>query len=382
MKIKKLLPDNWNPKSAADQVMAGLRNVCSPVVKGAHDSDFIIHNGKAYVVYMANDVRPGEAPDWPFVYNAMSVVDLASGKVEPPITFAASEKVYENATLPVGACFVPRIIRKDDHTLRCFFTSENPGQRQSQTWRIDFNLETGAFDNHIHQVELETDQGMFPMQPQHLYQHAVAKGFKGAPVPCGLYMIDSFKHFDNRAYAVLNNFTGGHIAWALLNEDMDRFTVLGDFFLPHEAKLSESAVNRLPDGTWLAISRQENRDNNYMFTQSRDGIEWSPHEYRDCVVNGTNSKPVFERFGDEYYLGWQEATSGACRSVFNLEVSRNGLHWERKYRFETDKSFQYPVFREYQGTIYFTVTQGEPSDGHSCKQRIMFGKLENKERSI
>ena len=56
-----------------------LRNICLPVVKGAHDSDFIIHNGKAYVVYMANDVRPGEAPDWSFVYFTVTQGEPSDG---------------------------------------------------------------------------------------------------------------------------------------------------------------------------------------------------------------------------------------------------------------------------------------------------------------
>jgi hypothetical protein len=109
-----------------------------------------------------------------------------------------------------------------------------------------------------------------------------------------------------------------------------------------------------------------------MFSQSRDGIRWSPHEYRASVTNGINAKPTFERFGNEYYLGWQEATqiNGVGRSVFNLDTSRDCIHWEREYRFATEKSFQYPVFRDYNGDIYLSVTQG---DG---KQRIMFGKLE------
>jgi hypothetical protein len=60
--------------------------------------------------------------------------------------------------------------------------------------------------------------------------------------------------------------------------------------------------------------------------------------------------------------------------VFNLDVSRDGVHWERKYRFETDRSFQYPTFREHDGAIYLTVTQGDPGVGG--KARIMFGRLE------
>jgi hypothetical protein len=192
----------------------------------------------------------------------------------------------------------------------------------------------------------------------------------------GLYMIDGFKYSDGQNYAVLNNFAGGQNAWAVLNEAMDCFTVLGDFFLPQEAKLTEAAVNRLPDGSWLAVSRQENRNQNYMFATSPDGRVWAPHEVRPHVVRGTNSKPNLECFGGVYYLGWNEATriGGAQRSVFNIDVSRDGVHWERKYRFATAKSFQYLTLREYRGTIYLSVTQGDCSD--SRKERIMFGRLE------
>jgi hypothetical protein len=37
-----ILPPDWNPKDAADAVLAGLTNICEPRVKGAHDSDFLI----------------------------------------------------------------------------------------------------------------------------------------------------------------------------------------------------------------------------------------------------------------------------------------------------------------------------------------------------
>jgi len=129
---------------------------------------------------------------------------------------------------------------------RCFFASEEPERRQSQTWHIDFDLTRGAFDRRIYRTEIETDQGVFPMQPQYFHRQAAAKGFACSSVMHGLYMIDSFKRFDGRVYAVLNNFPGRQNAWAALNDSMDRFTVLGDYFLPNEAKLSESAVNRLP----------------------------------------------------------------------------------------------------------------------------------------
>jgi hypothetical protein len=361
-------------------VLVELVNVCLPQVKGTHDSDFVIVDGKAYIVYEANDVQPGEAPDWPFVYCALTVVDVVTGQVEQTLTFAASEMRFDNETLPVGACFVPHLLQKDARTIRCYFASEDfRVGSEAQTWYRDYDLPRGTFDGNIYQAEIETDQGVFPMQPRAFYQHAAARGFRGELTQHGLYLVDGFKRFDGLVYAVLNNFPGGQLAWAVLNTTLDRFTILGDFFLPHEAKLTEAAVNRLPDGSWLAISRQENRDMNYMFAASPDGRTWTPHEYRPFVVNGTNSKPIFECFGGIYYLGWNEATqvNGASRSVFNLDVSCDGIHWECKYRFETDKSFQYPTLREYEGAIYLSVTQGDYSD--SRKERIMFGKLEELE---
>jgi hypothetical protein len=58
----------------------------------------------------------------------------------------------------------------------------------------------------------------------------------------------------------------------------------------------------------------------------------------------------------------------------NMDISEDGLNWERKYRFETDQSFQYPTFHEYNGGIWLTVTQGDTDS--SRKERIMFGRLE------
>ena len=132
-------------------------------------------------------------------------------------------------------------------------------------------------------------------------------------------------------------------------------------------------MNRLPDGTWMAICR--NDAGNYHFTTSRDGRTWTVGEPRPFVPNGLNSKPTFDRFGDTYYLGWQENTRvGDCnRSVFNIDISRDGETWERKYRFETPHSFQYPTFHEHEGAIWLTVTQ---SDHGGSSDRIMFGRLE------
>jgi len=367
-----------NPKLAGDHVLQNLQNICPPHMKGAHDSDFLIHGGKAYIVYMANDERLGEQPDWPFVYNALTIVDLASNRVEKTVTFAASQMQYANETLPVGACFVPRIVQKDARTLRCFFTSEDIGKRQSQYWRTDYDIERGEFDRQIHRVELETAQGVFPMQPIHLHNHAKAEGFVGTEPTHGLYIHGNHKVFDGRLHAVLIVFPEGPMALASLNDEMTRYTVRGTFFRPVGAWLNEAAVNRMPDGSFLAISREEKQGQNYMFATSPDGCTWSDHQYRDIVPNGTSSKPLLECFGGVYYLGWNEATrvNGASRSVFNIDVSRDGKTWTRKYRFETERSFQYPGLQEYRGTIYMSVTQGQRTDDHhSGKQRIMFGQL-------
>lgn len=373
-----ILPKSWDPKAVGDEVLNHLTTVTAPQVKGAHGSDFVIHNDTAYVVYLANDDVEGHHPNWFSTYNALNQVSLSSGEVAPAVIFAASEKKYHNLTLPEGSCFSPRLIQKDDRTLRCFFSSQAPEIRPSQIWHIDFDLARQDFDWNIHRTELETDQGIFPMQPIHFHRHAAAKGFTREGLQSGLLLVDGFKRIDGRFYGVINNYPGGQVALGVLNDTADRLKILGDFFLPHEAKLTEAAINRLPDGTWMAICRQENHDRNYLFTTSRDGGRtWTPAQPRDFVPNGSASKPTFNRFGDFYYLGWQEATKidGVRRSVFNLDVSRDGVRWERFHRFETNRSFQYPTFREHAGEIYVSVTLGKPGQGQTIS--IHFGKLQS-----
>ena len=214
------------------------------------------------------------------------------------------------------------------------------------------------------------------MQPEPFYVAAAALGFARRPVDFGLYLFDSFKIFDGKTYVALNNYPGGQNALAVVNDAKDTFEVLGHYNGTAEMMLTESAVNRLPDGTWLAVCRQEGGNRNYVFTQSKDGRTWTSGEYRNVIPNGTSSKPTFDKIGGVYWLGWQEATGTGTvsRSVFNVETSRDGTNWERRYRFVTDKSFQYPTFREYDGHVYVCVTQGDYSP--SRKERIMFGKLE------
>ncbi|MFN9266531.1 MAG: sialidase family protein [Acidobacteriota bacterium] len=371
-----LLPPDWDAKAAGDRVLSNLVRVTAPEVKGAHDSDFVILDDRAYIVAEMNDQQAGENPAWPYIYVSLAVLNLKTNTVEKNIPFARGGQAFDNQTLPPGACFVPRIIRQGPNTLRAYFTSEAPGQRQSQMYYRDFDTTRMQFAPTIHPVKIKTSTGVFAMQPQPLYEDARAHGFTREPKDYGLYMIDAFKRIDGQLYTVLNNFAAGQNALALVHPDLHTFEVLGHFNEPGQRKLTESAVQRLPDGSWLAICRQEEDSKNYTFTTSPDGKRWTPNESRPVVPNGANSKPTLDRFFGLYYLGWQEATrvNGVSRSVFNVDISVDGVHWERKYRFATDKSFQYPSFREHRGGIYFTVTQGDTSD--SRKERILFGRLD------
>lgn len=370
------VPRGWNPVQAAEKVMAGLVNTTAPQVKGAHDAGMVVAGGKAWIVAEANDVQPGEAAAWPYVYVTLSIVDLQTRRVEKILDFARGEQVFENETLPPGACFVPRIAQIDARTLRLYFASEAPGKRQSQMWYTDFDMVAMAFTNRIHKVKLKTASGVHDMQPVHFYEDAVKQGFTHPAKDFGLYIFDSFKQFDGKTYVTLNNYPGAQNALAVVNPAWDTFEVMGHFNEPASLKLTESAAHRLPDGSWLAICRQEGGNKNYTFTTSRDGKAWTPNEHRPSVPNGSSSKPTLEKFNGIYHLGWQEATrvNDVSRSVFNIDVSRDGVKWERKYRFETEKSFQYPVFCEYEGRIYVAVTQGDTSKER--KERIMFGLLE------
>ncbi|QDU51287.1 sialidase family protein [Gimesia panareensis] len=372
-----LVPQTWDPVLAGKQVLDRLVTVTGKEVKGAHDAEMVLTGNHAYILAEVNDTRAGESAGWPEIYCALSIVNLKTRALEKVIPFARSEQVFQNATLPVGACFVPRILQLNKHTLRCYFASEQPGQRQAQTWYRDFDLKTQRFAETIHKAKLKTAAGTFAMQPRYFHADAAAQGFKKRAKDFGLYLFDSFKEFDGQMYVAINNFPGKQNALAKVNPDRDTFEIIGHYNEPQSVALSESAVNRLPDGTWMAICRNDGGKRNYYFTTSQDGKTWTTGKQLPFVPNGTNSKPTFDRFGDLYYLGWQEATKidGATRSVFNIDISRDGKTWERKYRFETPHSFQYPTFAEYEGAIWLAVTQGDHSP--SRKERIMFGKLED-----
>jgi hypothetical protein len=367
---------DWDPVKEADRVMRGLVTVTGPEVKGAHDAEFVIAGDRAYIVAMANDVQPGENAEWPFVYCTLSVVDIRTMQVLKRVPMAKGGQVFRNATLPEGSCFVPRIIQKDRHTVRTYFASEAPRQREAQSYYLDFDLRKQEFTGQLRKASIRTRAGVFDMQPKRFYDDAAVDGFQRERKDFGLYTVDSFKVIDGVTYVAMNNYPGGQNALATLDKKRDTFTVLGHYNPVGTERLTESAVNRLPDGSWMAICRQDGGSGNYMFTTSRDGRTWTAPAYRDLIPNGGSSKPNFEKLKGSYYLGWQESTrvNGVSRSVFNVDVSKDGVKWERKYRFATDRSFQYASFHEHEGAIYLTVTQGDSSP--SRKERILFGRLE------
>lgn len=372
-----LLPPGWDPKRAGDAALATLIKVTAPQAEGAHDADLVLVGERAYVVEHDNDLKPGHGAG-NAQYCVLTVLNVRTMSVERVVPMAKSAQAFANETLPVGACFVPRIIPLNASTLRCFFASEDQsGKRQSQIWYRDFDVASLTFAPDIHRVKLKTGDGIFDLQPQYFHADAAKHGFKQPAKAFGLYLVDSFKVIDGRTYLAINNYPGAQNALATLNEARDTIEVIGHYNEPAALRLTESSVNRLPDGTWLAICRAESGDRNYVFTTSQDGRSWTQGEPRAFVSKGSNSKPTFDRFNGLYYLGWQEATRitdgrGVGRKIFNLEVSRDGVTWERKYRFESEDSFQYPTFRLHEGTVWFTVTQG--ASGSS--DRIMFGRLE------
>ena len=365
-----LLPPGWDPVRAGNEVLEHLVSVTAPRVRGAHDAEFELVGRHAYIVSTVNDVKPGHsAAD--FEYVAMSIVNLDTLEVEEAtIPIARSEQVFENETLPAGQCWVPRIIRKDARTLRVFFISQKRGAH-CQVWFRDFDRRSRTFDRRIHRAKLKTSLGTFAMQPGHFHACAAAHGFRRAPADHGLYVFDSFKVFDGIRYVAINNFPGRQNALATINDALDTFGIVGHMNEPEALALSEASVERLPDGTWMAILRSEAGDRNYAFSTSQDGRVWEPAEHRDFVQGGTNAKPTFNRFGRFYYLGWQDAAriDGVRRSVFNVDISRDAQTWQRKYRFETPDAFEYPTFKEHDGTIWLTIS------GRN-QRTILFGKLE------
>ena len=247
-----LLPPGWDPVQAGNEVMQHLIKVTAPQVRGAHDAEFVCAGDRAYIVAEVNDERAGENADWPSIYATMSIANLKTLKLEKVVDFAKGEQAFENDTLPAGACFVPRILQKDANTLRCYFTSEAPGKRQSQMWYRDFDLTWDKFAATIHKAKLKTSAGTFDFQPKYFHADAAAQGFTKPAVDHSFFIFDSFKRFDGKLYVALNNFSGKQNALAIVHDDLATFEVLGHFNEPQSEQLErirgEPTARRNVDG--------------------------------------------------------------------------------------------------------------------------------------
>jgi hypothetical protein len=364
-----LLPADWDPVQAGNEVLERMISVTAPHVKGAHDGDFVIVGDHAYIVSTVNEVGREHSARRP-EYVAMSIVDYNTMELEvASMPIAKPEQVFDNETLPSGLCWVPRILQINDDTLRIFFVS-GPAVSDAQIWYRDFDLASRTFENSIYRAKLKTSAGVFDMRPQPFYDDAVAHGFTGK-LAWSIFVFDSFRVFDGITYVGINNFAGRQNALAKMNDTFDTFEIVGHINEPADLELSENSINRLPDGTWMAILRSQAGNRNYAFSFSEDGRDWTPAEPMDFVQNGTGSKPTFDQFNGIYYLGWQDAAQvdGVNRSIFNVDVSRDGKHWERKYRFETTDGFDYPTFKEHDGIIWVRISGDN-------QRNIKFGKLE------
>lgn len=255
---QQILPENWGPVAQGNTVLDRLVKVTAPEVKGAHDAEFVMVGDYAYIVAEVNDLKAGESGNWTFIYSAMSIVNLKTMVVEKIIPFARSEQQFANVSLPEGQCWIPRIIQKDKKTLRIYFVNERSGDNpHSQVWYIDYDLRSSSFSKKIHKVKIKTAAGKLNFTTENFYRDAKSHGFNKEPVGYGAYLFDSFKEFDGKTYITLNNFPGKQNALAVANKKLDTFEVLGHFNEPQSANLSESSVNRLPDGTWMAICRRD-----------------------------------------------------------------------------------------------------------------------------
>tara|TARA_B110000305_G_C19412922_1_gene626441 strand:+ start:605 stop:1123 length:519 start_codon:yes stop_codon:yes gene_type:complete len=171
-------------------------------------------------------------------------------------------------------------------------------------WYIDYDLRSGVFSKTIHKVKLKIAADTSDMKLEYFYADAKSQGFKKRPVGCGAYIFDSFKEFDGQIYLALCNYAGRQDALAKANKQLDTFEILGHYNEPQSAQLCESSVNRLPDGRWMAICRNESNDRNYLITTSKDGKSWATGKPMPSIPNGTSAKPTFDYFDGVYSLGW------------------------------------------------------------------------------
>ncbi|MBQ8835970.1 MAG: hypothetical protein IJ002_00505 [Clostridia bacterium] len=364
MTLLEFLSDKHSPKAAADAVMAeNMIKISTDAMKGTHDAQYVFVDNKAYVVYEANDVKAGDLGTDPAEYCTLVIVDLETFEVESVEKFAYSQQVYANETLPVGSCFVPRVIHKDEETLRMFFASQYT-DRQAITYYVDYDIASGSFDKNVYRLNLKTADGTVEFTPEAYIELFRAEGRECKDATRGAYLFDIFDIGDTK-YIALNLFNGGLNSLAKFNDTYDCIEIIGNIGSMTDSVLTtENGIMQLKDGTWMAILRNERGDYNYLFSYSKDGTNWTTPAAEDFVKHGTNSKPILAKFGDYYIMGYNEYTRG----LFHIAYSFDAKNWKTIYSFYAPTTFQYPEFDLCNGQMYFSVTMGN-------KEEIWYGKL-------
>lgn len=350
-------------KSRGARIMNAAVVVSPDNQKGTHDAHFVIADGYAYIVYEANDNREGENAVWHDIYCSMSMVRLSDMKFVEALKISESEQAFANETLLPGATFVPRVMRKDEKTLRVFFASTDPGVRQELTYYRDFDIQAKTWSNEVGRLKMRTHDGAVrDFTPKEYYDHAIESGCRVAyERDDGAYLFDIFD-IGGQMYIALNNFAAKQVSLATINTDLDCIDIVSHIAdTSPEMQLSEQGIARLPGGEWMAIMRDD-KNMNYMFSRSTDGKKWSKPTYCDFVTTGCNSKPTLNVFGEHILMGWNDTS----RKRFRLQHSYDGKNWTDIVDFCADTSFQYPTFALHDGEIYYSATIGN-------KQKIIFG---------
>ena len=357
------IDDNYSPAAAGNKVLENALIVTASNVKGAHDAQFVIKDGKAYIVYEANDVRPGEASSWDFVYCAMSVVDIKTNTVEKTVKFSENMQQYANETLMHGCTFVPRITVKDEKTLRLYFASEDPGVRQSLTYFIDYDIAEGKFGENIYRLQLKTDAGTVDFTPQNYIDQTLASGHRCFTSGYGAFLFDIFDECGKK-YIALNNYANGQNALAVFNDGLDCVEIIGHIGEGTENfKTTESGIMRKNDGSWMSVLREE-KTGIYRFSYSLDGEKWSYPRIENFAKTGTATKATLNNFCGTYFMSWADSS----RSCMRFMYSADALTWTDLITVYSPTTFQYPSFVMYENEIYYTATMGD-------KETIVFGKL-------
>ena len=357
-----------SPKAAGDAAMENMICVSSKEMRGTHDAQFICANGKAYIVYEANNEMAGENGTYAGQYSALAVVDLNTFTLESVEKFAYGGQKYANTNITKGSAFVPRVIQKDEYTLRFFFANiiKDTGE---YIYYVDYDLATATFDDEAYRLKIMTPEGEKPLTAELYIKLFRADGHACLDKYFGLYLFDIFEIGDTK-YIALNNFETGQNSLAKFNDTYDCIEIVGNIGGVYDSVMTtESGIVQRADGTWMAILRNERGDKNYRFSYSEDGKVWSEPVSKDFLQNGTHSKPTLTRYGDYYFMGWNEYS----REIFHLAYSKDGESWTPLYSFYAPTTFQYPEFEMYNGQMYFSVTTGS-------KEQICFGKLPIYER--